>query len=116
MVGAFDGERLIGLCGFNREDRLQTKHRGEIVQMYVNREYANRNIGSDLLQSTITHAFENTEIEQISLSLVAQNEKAHQVYIKLGFSEYGRISNYFKEGARYWDQRFMIMYRDKNKP
>ena len=116
MMGAFDGELLIGLCGFNREDRLKTKHRGEIVQMYVNKQYANKNIGSSLLKATIEKAFQNPDIEQISLSVVQQNETANKVYEHLGFSEYGRIPNYFKSATRYWDQRFMILYRQGFKP
>ena len=116
MMGAFDNKLLIGLCGFKREDRAKTKHRGEIVQMYVNKEHANQNIGSCLLKTVIEKAFENPDIEQISLSVVHQNEKANKVYEHLGFSEYGRLENYFKSDTRYWDQRFMILYRDGFKP
>jgi RimJ/RimL family protein N-acetyltransferase len=116
MMGAFDDQQLIGLCGFKREERMKTKHRGEIVQMYVNKQYANKNIGSSLLKTTIENAFQNPEIEQISLSVVRQNEKANKVYEHLGFSEYGRIANYFKSATRYWDQRFMILYRPGFKP
>jgi RimJ/RimL family protein N-acetyltransferase len=116
MMGAFDGDRLIGLCGFNRGDRKKTRHRGEIIHMYVRKEYGNRQIGTSLLRSTIEAAFENPEIEQISLSVVHQNEQANKVYDRVGFVEYGRIPHYFKSGERYWDQRFMIIYREGFRP
>lgn len=111
MIGAFANEQMIGLCGFMRENRKKASHRGEIVQLYVNKEHAGKHIGSVLLKTTIRSAFENPEIGQIILSVVQQNEKANKVYEQIGFSEYGKISNYFKSGETYWDQRFMILYR-----
>jgi GNAT superfamily N-acetyltransferase len=50
MLGAFSGIELFGICGFIREDRNKTKHRGEIVQMYVNPSFEGQNIGKQLLQ------------------------------------------------------------------
>jgi RimJ/RimL family protein N-acetyltransferase len=111
MFGAFDGEDLIGICGFSREDRNKTKHRGEIVQMYVNPNFAGQRIGFDLLRKTVEKALENSEIEQIVLSLVADNQAANKLYEKVGFVEYGRLQNYFKQGERYWNQRFMVLER-----
>src|SRR5471032_1906095 len=35
MFGAFVDGWLCGLCGFARETRQRTRHRGELVQMYV---------------------------------------------------------------------------------
>ncbi len=114
MFGAFSETELIGLCGFTREDRNKTKHRGEIVQMYVNHRFAGQGIGKQLLQHTINKAFENREIEQIVLSVVAENKNANNAYEKVGFVQYGLLSNYFKQGERYWNQRFMVLERQKN--
>lgn len=111
MFGAFDGENLIGICGFSREPRNKTRHRGEIVQMYVNPAFAGQNIGFDLLQRTIEKALANSEIEQIILSVVAENKGANKLYEKIGFVQYGFINNYFKEGEKYWNQRFMVLER-----
>jgi RimJ/RimL family protein N-acetyltransferase len=116
MMGAFDSERLIGLCGFHREDRMKTRHRGEIVQMYIHKDYTDQHIGSRLLKATIENALLNPGIEQINLSVVYQNERANAVYDHLGFKEYGRMKHYFKSGDRYWDQRFMILYKEGFKP
>jgi RimJ/RimL family protein N-acetyltransferase len=109
MAGAFFEGVLIGICGFYREGRRKTKHRGELVQLYVNKAYTNKQIGKGLLKFTVDHAFENADVEQIILSVVAGNEQAKNLYTKLGFSEYGYLSNYFKSGNRYWDQHFMIL-------
>jgi RimJ/RimL family protein N-acetyltransferase len=112
MFGAFSGMELIGICGFIREDRNKTKHRGEIVQMYVNPEFAGQNIGYDLLKATIDKAFEVVEIEQIILSVVAENKSANKLYERVGFAEYGILRNYLKQDEIYWNQRFMCLERN----
>lgn len=111
MFGAFDGEKLIGICGFSRELRAKTEHRGEIVQMFVDPQYTSKNIGFELLQKTIEKAFKNAAIEQIVLSVVAENKAANRLYEKLGFIEYGLLKNYFKKDEIYWRQRFMVLNR-----
>ncbi len=112
MFGAFDDSRLIGICGFDRQARNKTKHRGEIVQMYVKADYANKKVGARLLISAINFAFTNQEIEQITLSFVEGNVRAKTVYEKLGFVQYGKIENYFKSNDFNSNQCFMILERD----
>lgn len=112
MMGAFAEKKCIGICGFLREDRQKTKHRGEIVQMYVNPDFAGQKIGKTLLEKTIELAFQNPEIEQINLSLVADNAQAHHTYLSVGFVEYGLVKNCFKQGDKYWDLRLMMLHRD----
>lgn len=112
MYGAFDNDKLVGICGFVRETRLKTKHRGEIVQMYINPNFAGKGIGKELLKSCINKAFENTEIEQIVLTVVAENQQAVNTYAKIGFKSYGHLANYFKSGNEYTPQEFMILTRN----
>lgn len=109
MFGAFDGDRCVGLCGFVREDRTRTKHRGEIVQMFVHADYQGQGVGRELLQNVIQKAFETEEMEQIVLSLVASNVGAHTLYKRLGFLDYGLMPNYFKTETGYLNQRFMLL-------
>ncbi|MBK7872824.1 MAG: GNAT family N-acetyltransferase [Saprospiraceae bacterium] len=111
IFGAFDGENCVGLCGFVRENSARTKHRGEIVQMYVHPDYQGRGIGKQLLQNVIHKAFENEAIEQIVLGVFSSNVSANKVYEQLGFVEYGFQPNYFKIGKDYLHQRLMILMR-----
>ena len=112
MTGAFDNEVLIGICGFDRQGRNKTKHRGEIVQMYVNADYANKKVGANLLITTINYAFINPEIDQITLSFVEGNLNANKLYENIGFKIYGKIERYFKSGNNYSNQCFMILERE----
>ncbi len=113
MIGAFDDDRLIGICGFDRQARNKTKHRGEIVQMYVKAEYANKKVGARLLITAIHSAFSNQKIEQITLSFVEGNASAKKLYENIGFEHYGKIKNYFKSKNHYSNQCFMKLERSE---
>jgi RimJ/RimL family protein N-acetyltransferase len=115
MLAAYAGANIIGICGFLRENRLKTAHRGEIVQMYVNPNFAGQGIGNKLLTYCIEKAFKNPEIEQIILTVVAENAKAIYSYKKVGFESYGHLENYFKSGNHYTSQEFMILTRQTYK-
>jgi RimJ/RimL family protein N-acetyltransferase len=113
VFGAFNAnKKLIGICGFLGETRLKTQHRGEIVQMFVDPMYSGKGVGQTLLQLSIDKAFENEQIEQIILSAVASNENAMRLYKKLGFTEYGKLENYFKSDNQYTSQSFLYLMRE----
>lgn len=112
-MGAFNADnQLIGICGFLAETRQKTKHRGEVVQMFVDPAFKGLGIGRTLLQKVIDQAFGSGQIEQIILSAVFENKKAIKLYEQAGFIEYGRLQNYFKSGTGYTTQSFFVL----NKP
>jgi RimJ/RimL family protein N-acetyltransferase len=112
MYGAFapDGN-LIGIVGFARSDREKTRHRGEVVQMYVDPRFGGQGIGERLLRELIVAAFKLKDVESLELTVVADNTPAVKLYEKLGFKVFGVQKNYFKAGAKYWDQMFMQLFR-----
>jgi ribosomal protein S18 acetylase RimI-like enzyme len=111
MFGAFDGERLIGITGFNRMARLRASHRGEVVQVYVDPNYRGQNIGEKLLRRVLEYGFTLDGIEQIQLSVIASNQTAIRLYEKLGFKTFGVQPRYFKAGDIYMDQQFMQLFK-----
>ena len=116
VFGAFVEGELLGIAGFRREGRPKTRHRGEIVQMFVGPEAQGRGIGEMLLRSVIEAAFDLPGIESIELSAVADNEAARKLYERVGFTTYGIRRRHFKSGDRYWDQRFMELHRETYRP
>jgi len=109
--GAFSGKTLAGIAGFRRESRPKTRHRGEIVQMFVSPAIQGKGVGEKLLRSVIDAAFSLPGLESVELSAVAENEAARKLYERVGFKTYGIRSCYFKHGERYWNQRFMELHR-----
>jgi RimJ/RimL family protein N-acetyltransferase len=111
MFGAFDEGRLIGIAGFARQDRQRARHRGEVVQMYVDASYRGRHVGENLLRSLLTQAFSLEGVEQVQLSVVAHNRAAIRLYEKIGFQAFGIQPKYFRVEKSYLDQQFMQLLK-----
>ena len=111
MFGAFNLDRCIGLCGFLRESRSRTAHRGEVIQMFVHPDHHGSGIGKKLLVSAIDKGWQIEGIEQIALSVVSSNVRAIEFYRNFGFAVYGELKNCFKLNGKYLNQTFMILYK-----
>lgn len=111
LMGAFENEHLIGICGFMQEKRTKTMHIGEISQMYVKPESGKQGVGANLLRLSIEKAFLNKTVDQIMLGVVQSNAQAIHVYLKTGFKQYGHVANYYKKDDQYEGMVFMILTR-----
>lgn len=111
MFGAFDQEKLIGIAGFERMKRQRDRHRGELVQVYVDANYRGQNLGEKLVRRVLEHAFTLAGLEQAQLSVVAGNKTAIALYEKLGFKTFAVQPKYFKVGETYLDQQFMLLFK-----
>ncbi len=112
IFGAFDVDKLIGIAGFDRMDRKRARHRGELVQVYVDSNYRGQNLGERLIRSIVEYAFTMDGLEQIQLSVIAGNQSAIKLYEKIGFRSYGFQRHYFKVDDAYMDQNFMQLFKE----
>jgi ribosomal protein S18 acetylase RimI-like enzyme len=113
FFGAFAGGDLIGIAGFVRGERTKTRHRGEIVAMYVDPLFRGRKIGENLLRAVLRAAFAIGGIEQAHLTVVADNSGAVRLYERIGFETFGVQKDYFKLDGKSWDQRFMQLMKER---
>ena len=111
IVGAFDEEKLAGICGFVQEEGTKTCHRGLIIQMYIKPEYQGRKLGLQLIQSTIALAFQLPGLEQIVLGVITHNEPAKRIYEQAGFKPFGLHPRYLKVGNEYFDEQLMVIFK-----
>ncbi len=56
LLGAFEGETLIGILSFRRWEGLKIRHRASIGGMYVPPESCGRGVGQALLEEAIDRA------------------------------------------------------------
>ena len=108
--GAFDGETLVGIAGFRREEEVKKRHKGVIWGMYVPREMRGKGIGKALLQAAIAYAKTLPQLEQINLSVVLTSREARQLFISLGFEPYGLERHALKLHDRYFDHELMTLH------
>ncbi len=85
MMGAWQGESLIGLCGFVAHNFYDVDNHGVIIQMYVQDLYRGKRIGLALVRATLEAAFNAFDIDGIVLEVVSHNERAIRVYEQAGF-------------------------------
>jgi len=83
VVGAFDGDTLIGICGF--VPLAQDGNAGELIQVYVRAAYSGRKIGLGLVKTAVSQAFTIPSIQQIILDVKKGNTNAIRVYEQAGF-------------------------------
>ncbi len=112
LMGAFDGEKLFGICGFTRDLRPKVHHRGLIIQMYIHPAYQGKKQGLQLLQATIAETFKIPEVDQIVLGAITHNISAIKTYERAGFKEFGIHPNYLKIGDKYYDEKLMVLFRN----
>ncbi|WP_127534741.1 GNAT family N-acetyltransferase [Paenibacillus kobensis] len=108
-LGAFELHELVGMVTFVRESHPKTMHKGNLLAMYVSPEYRGHGIGKALVQELVSRAAQLDGLEQINLTVIANNDAAKRLYASVGFEVYGTERNAMKEGGQYWDDEFMVL-------
>ena len=85
LWGAFDGGRLCGYVGLDRETRAKSRHKATLVGMYVAPEAAGRGIGRALVDVLLAEARADG-LELVVLTVTDGNANAAQLYERCGFT------------------------------
>lgn len=107
--GAFDDTELIGVVTLLCEQAEKIQHRANIFAMYVTPKKQELGVGKALMTEAINKAKSLDIIEKINLSVMASNEKAKGLYLKLGFNVFGVEENAMKiNGISYTDEHMVL--------
>jgi len=80
---ALDGETPVGIACCIEQDEYPNNKR-KLVSMWIDPNYRNQNLGSDLIDDAINWAKEN-DISEIELDVFEKNLGAKKLYEKKGF-------------------------------
>lgn len=109
VLGACDGDQLIGIGGFFRETAPKRQHIGSVWGVYVTAAFRGRGIGRRLLAQVIERARELPDLEHILLSVTSDNAAAVALYRSFGFEAWGTEPAALKyEGVDY-DETHMLL-------
>lgn len=111
MFGAFTRGELGGICGLHRETRERSRHRAELVHMYVAPWLQGRGVGGELVATAVRYGLDRLGLRQIVLGVMAENDRAVRLYRRAGFREYGRLEEYFCSEAGCSEKLFMVCER-----
>jgi ribosomal protein S18 acetylase RimI-like enzyme len=104
--GAFSGDQLDGIAVFSRPSRPKLAHTGDLSAMYVRAPARGTGVADGLLRAVIDHAA--GEVDQIKLTVNADNARAVRLYERHGFRIVGRVPHYVRVGDRLYDELIML--------
>ena len=107
VAGAYGGDELVGIAGFTRYDGAKLRHRGLLWGMYVRPTARGGRVGDALMGFLLTQARADG-IEQMLLTVAADNARARRLYERWGFSVYGTEPRAIKLTDGYLDE--LLMY------
>jgi ribosomal protein S18 acetylase RimI-like enzyme len=108
LWGAFEGGRLAGYVGLDRETRAKSRHKATLVGMYVAPEFAGRGIGRALVDALLAQARADG-LELIVLTVTDGNGKAAQLYERCGFRSFGVEPHAIKVDGRPYGKNHMYL-------
>jgi RimJ/RimL family protein N-acetyltransferase len=111
VVGGFVEGELVGIASLMRQPRMKERHKGMLRGMYVRRSSRGSGL-SDAIVEWILDRARADGIEQVHLTVVADNARARRLYDRWGFTVYGIEPRAFKMDGRYYDQALMVRLFD----
>ncbi len=104
--------QLAGVVSFQREGatREKLRHKGLLFRMYVSADYGGQGIGKQLMERLIEKVKAGTDIEQITLTVIASNTTAKKLYEKFGFRTFATEKNAIKDNGVYYDEEQMVLF------
>lgn len=109
VLGAFAGDRLIGMAGFFQDRGPKRQHKARVWGVYINKDWRRQGVARVLLSEIIERARSRPEVEQILLSVVTEQVAAKHLYQSMGFEIYGREPSAIKLGNGYFDEYQMLL-------
>ena len=109
LMGAFDGEVLVGCARFHREPRIKEWHKGHVRGVYVSATHRGRGVAKTMIAALIADVKKDPGCEQLLLAVGVFNEPARRTYRALGFVPFGVEPRALRAGDEYIDEEHMIL-------
>jgi GNAT superfamily N-acetyltransferase len=108
VLGAFDGEILVGVGGLARFEGARLQHKALLFGMYLHARYRSGEASNELMRRLIDEA--TTSVEIVTLTIASNNARPMRFYERWGFRSYGVELRSAKLGdGDYLDETLMAM-------
>jgi ribosomal protein S18 acetylase RimI-like enzyme len=110
VVAAWSGRdgSLIGLGEWRRYPRAPQAQNADLEKVFVDSATRGQGVGQELIERLVDRA-QQVGIEQLTLDCRGNNHGAIRLYERLGFVEYGRLTDFVAAGADRWDKVHMVL-------
>ena len=107
MFGAFDADGgMVGLVGFMPSTGDKDRHRGWLIQMYVQPQMRGTGCALALVQTVLAHA--QGKVLQVHLGVWDENPVAIRFYQKAGFTIYASDPRAYHLDGRFYGDHLMV--------
>ena len=110
LVGAFEGQQIVGQVGFVRHEGRKERHKGKIWGMYVTAAARGKGAAKAMLTQLLDRVRGYPGLEQVTLSVSVPPEAARRLYSVLGFEVYGYEKHALKVGETYLDEEHRLSW------
>jgi ribosomal protein S18 acetylase RimI-like enzyme len=110
-IGAFVDADLVGIGTLVRETRTNTRHKGDIVGMYVTPSARRGGVALGIMDHLIAHA-RAAGLRSVILTLAAENTPAQRLYERVGFTVYGHEPRAQRQDNDWLDETLMCLLLD----
>jgi ribosomal protein S18 acetylase RimI-like enzyme len=112
VIGAFEHDGALGMCGFYRETLPKRRHKGHLWGVFVAPVARGRGLGCALAERAIETARRLPDLKSIQLTVSITQDVARQLYRKLGFRVFGVEPRGLGIGGEFVDEEHMILDLD----
>jgi len=89
VLGAFEGDRLVGAAGIEFERREKARHKASLFGMYVAAEARQGGFGRKLVDAALALAAARDGVRLVQLTVTEGNLAAQSLYERCGFEAFG---------------------------
>lgn len=110
-LGAYQDGVLAGVVSFQREgqDREKLRHKGLLFRMYVRPEARGQGVAQGLIGEVAARAARLGDIDQINLTVIAENAGAKRLYERTGFTTFATETDAIKwKGKRFTENQMVL--------
>ncbi|MEV6525933.1 GNAT family N-acetyltransferase [Longispora sp. NPDC051575] len=107
ILGAFEGQQLVGMAGLLREPKQHTRHKAAVWGLYVDPASRRRGHARALVTGLVEHA-RTIDVEILRAVTSTENAATIGLLGSLGFEEFGVEPRARKVDGHYLDQ---VMFR-----
>ena len=104
--GAEKGDELVAVVAFTRPASKKIRHTGDLMSMYVRASERGTRLADALVTALLAHAAE--DVEQVKLTVNADNARAIRFYERHGFRAVGRVPGYIRVEGKLYDELIMV--------
>ena len=106
LFGGFAGDSLKGFLGFTPLRNPKIAHKGILWGMYIKPDTRGTGLAEAMIEAALAYA--RGHVEQVLISVIADNKRARRFYEKMGFEPYGVEPRALKIGGKYYDEEFRV--------